>query len=216
VYTHILFDLDGTLTDPATGVLNSLRYALQQFGFEEEDDGVLTRFIGPPLAESFREIYSFSDQQVVEAIRHYRDYYSRVGLYENVVYPGIPEMLAALCTQGKRLYVATTKMTAFAEIVLKHFSLDRYFLRVIGGHPDGTRTAKNEIIAEILTGIPQPHKSNTVMVGDRKYDIIGARAHNLDTVAVTYGYGSADELAAENPLATVESVQALRHLLTEC
>lgn len=211
MYTHILFDLDGTLTDPAPGILRSLRYALEKLGIAEEDDGTLIQFIGPPLTESFRSVYGLEAAVVEEAIRNYREHHWESGLYENAVYPGIPELLAKLHGEGRTLYIATTKMTSFAEKVLEHFGLAHFFARIIGGHPDGTRTDKREIIGEILSGIADPGR--VVMVGDRKFDILGAKAHSIDSVAVTYGYGSEQELLPVNPTYVVDSVEKLTALL---
>ncbi|NLZ39115.1 MAG: HAD family hydrolase [Firmicutes bacterium] len=213
MYKHILFDLDGTLTDPAAGIIASLRYALTQMGVQEEDEEKYRLFIGPPLKDSFREMYGFNDKQIDEAIKLYREHYSRSGLYDNKVFPGITDLLARLKADERKLYVATTKMTAFAEIVLKHFALEHYFTKVVGGNPDGSRTAKVEIIAEILRDINPAEYKKTVMIGDRKYDLIGAKAHGINSIAVTYGYGTEEELRAQKPTHLVHSVAELSALL---
>jgi phosphoglycolate phosphatase len=215
MYRHILFDLDGTLTDPAPGIIRSLRYALGKMGVEENtDDQSLLHFIGPPLAESFQAFYHFSGDLLGEVIGHYREHYGAEGLYDNTVYPGMKELLAALQSQGRILYVATTKLTSFAHMVLDHFNLSTYFNVVVGGLPDGTRTAKSEIIKEILATIPTGERASAVMVGDRKYDIIGARTWQMDTIAVTYGYGSQAELTAEEPTYVAGSVEELAYILS--
>ena len=213
MYQYVLFDLDGTLTDPAAGIISSLRHALQKMGVDEEDEEKYRLFIGPPLKDSFRTMFTFNEEQVEEAIRLYREHHSVSGLYENKAIPGVREMLEALQAAGKKLYIATTKMTAFAEQILKHFELDKYFTLIIGGNPDGTRTAKKEIIAAILQTIPAEERRSAVKVGDRMFDLIGAKAHGLDTIAVTYGYGTEDELRAENPTYIVHFVAELAALL---
>ncbi|MDW7650729.1 MAG: HAD-IA family hydrolase [Bacillota bacterium] len=213
MFDHILFDLDGTLTDPIKGILCSLRHTLARFNIEEEDEERLRLFIGPPLFESFRTLYGFNQLQTDEAIRHYREHHAVDGLYDNKVFAGIPELLEELKGNGKRLYVATTKMTSFAEEILDHFDMKKYFSMIVGGNPDGTRTAKQEIIAEILTETGDTAGNKIVMIGDRKYDIIGAKAHGLTAVGVTYGYGSEEELRAQKPDYLVHSVAELSSLL---
>ncbi|HZK24575.1 MAG TPA: HAD hydrolase-like protein [Oscillospiraceae bacterium] len=215
MYKHILFDLDGTLTDPAAGIISSLRHALAQMGVDEEDEEKFRLFIGPPLKDSFRTMYAFSEEQVDQAIAIYREHHGVSGLYENKVFPGIREMLADLRADGRKLYVATTKMTAFAELILKHFALDTYFTKIVGGHPDGTRTAKAEIIADILQDIPQAERQAVVMVGDRMFDVVGANAQGIDAIAVTYGYGQEEELQAENPTHIAHSVAELVTILRQ-
>lgn len=213
MFSHILFDLDGTLTDPAEGILNSLRYALSKYNIEENDQDRLKAFIGPPLHESFRTLYNFNEEETKEIIGHYREFYAMDGLYQNFVIAGIPELLRELKQAGKQLYVATTKLTGFAQQVLDHYALSQYFTLVIGGNEDGTRTAKVEIIDEILSTIPGVEKSRVVMIGDRKYDIIGAKAHDIKTIAVTFGYGAEAELKGEKPDYLVDSVAELTQLL---
>lgn len=211
MFDHILFDLDGTLTDPAEGILRSLRHALGKFDILEEDDEKLRICIGPPLVETFCVLVG--PERTDEAIRHYREHHEVAGLMENREIEGIRALLQGLFENGKKLYVATTKLTSFAEKVLEHFNLLSYFSLVIGGNPDGTRTAKSEIIAEILVTIPGVAKEKIVMIGDRKYDMIGAKANGIMTVAVTYGYGSETELRAQKPHYLVRSVDELARLL---
>ncbi|MCW3490581.1 HAD hydrolase-like protein [Dethiobacter alkaliphilus] len=215
MFKHILFDLDGTLTDPVEGILRSLRHTLEHFGLEQEDENQLKAFIGPPLADSFRSLYGFNEEQVAEAICLYRAHYAEDGIFGNKVMPGMVELLTRLQSEGKKMYVATTKMTAFAEQVLEIFKLDGFFSLVIGGNPDGTRTAKREIIAEILEVIPPREQKQAVMIGDRKYDIIGAKAHGMASIAVTFGYGSETELKNEEPDYLVSSVSELTRLLCQ-
>ena len=146
-YTTILFDLDGTLTDPQVGITKSVQYALRCMGIEEPDLAKLIHFIGPPLAESFRECYGMSNDQARQAVQYYREYFSVTGIYENGVYAGIPELLSQLVSSRKELAVATSKPQIFANQILQHFSLAEYFSVVAGSNLDGTRVEKAEVIA---------------------------------------------------------------------
>lgn len=213
MFTHILFDLDGTLTDPAEGIFRSLRHTLLQFGLQEVDEKRLKSFIGPPLYESFRTMYGFNEQQVQEAVGYYRAHHAQDITYGNKVIPGIMDLLLRLHNEGKNLYVATTKMSDFAHRVLTSFQLECFFTQVVGSNPDGTRTAKREIIGEILKSIPQDERNGVVMIGDTKYDLIGAKANGVKSIAVTYGYGSEAELRHENPEYLVHTVAELDRFL---
>jgi phosphoglycolate phosphatase len=213
-YQYILFDLDGTLTDPGVGIINSVRYALHQYGLDGDPE-FLRRFIGPPLIDSFMEYYGFTEEQAREAVEYYREYYRTSGIIENQVYPGIPQLLKTLDERGKKLVLATSKPTAFARQVLAHFQIDRYFADklVIGSYLDGRRTNKAEVIAAALALLP-PEKEKTVMVGDRKFDIEGARANGIAAIAVTFGYGERAELEAAGPTYFAHTVPELLAMLT--
>jgi phosphoglycolate phosphatase len=197
-YNNVLFDLDGTLTDPKTGITKSVQYALAKAGIIETDLSRLIPFIGPPLQQSFMEYYSFTEAQAWEAVTAYREYFRVTGIYENERYEGIPELLTALLAQGRRLFVATSKPQVFADVVIRHFNLLPYFTAVYGSELDGTRADKGELIRYLLTkeNLAAEH---TIMVGDRKHDIIGAKKNNIAAVAVGYGYGSTEELEAAAP-----------------
>lgn len=197
-YSNVLFDLDGTLTDPKTGITKSVQYALNKAGINEPDLDKLIPFIGPPLHQSFMDFYGFSDAQAWEAVNAYREYFPVTGIYENLRYDGIPELLAALRAQGRRLFVATSKPKVFADIVIRHFELGSYFTAVYGSELDGTRTDKGELIRYLLAE-EQLDKSATIMIGDRKHDIIGAHKNQLPAIAVGYGYGSTQELRDASP-----------------
>lgn len=197
-YNNVLFDLDGTLTDPKTGITKSVQYALAQAGIIETDLSRLIPFIGPPLHQSFMEYYSFTEAQAWEAVTAYREYFKVTGIYENERYEGIPELLTALLAQGRRLFVATSKPQIFADVVIRHFNLLPYFTAVYGSELDGTRADKGELINYLLTkeNLVAEH---TIMVGDRKHDIIGAKKNNIAAIGVGYGYGSTEELKAAAP-----------------
>ncbi|HTK12152.1 MAG TPA: HAD family hydrolase [Ktedonobacteraceae bacterium] len=211
-YQTILFDLDGTLTDPKPGITKSIQYALAHLHIPIHDLETLTPFIGPPLSESFQRYYDLSPEQTQEAIRYYREYFADTGLYENAVYPEIPALLSALQRAGKRLAVATSKPTIFAERILAHFQLNQYFDIVAGSEFDGTNSEKADVIATVLRKLPGSTAQTTVMIGDRKHDIVGAQKNDLHSIAVAYGYGTLEELQLAAPTyfaATVSELVAL-------
>lgn len=213
-YRLILFDLDGTLTDPKPGITRAVRYALEHLGVAVDDPDTLTPFIGPPLHHSFARFYGFDDERVREAIRLYRAYFETTGLYENAVYPGIPQVLERLRAAERRLAVATSKPTIYAQRIVDHFGLGEYFAEVVGSHLDMTRSDKAEVIAAALDAFPDDAREDVVMIGDREHDILGARACRLDSIGVTYGYGSRAELEAAGATAIADSVTDLSALLS--
>ena len=212
MYETILFDLDGTLTDPKPGITKSVRHALGKFGIDVASLDDLVPFIGPPLAQSFRDFYGFSERQSLEAVGHYREYFSDKGLYENRVYDGIPELLEALAARGRTAAVATSKPTVFAQKIIGHFGLSGFFRGIFGSNMDNTRTDKAEVIAHALAELGRG-AAGTVMVGDRKHDIIGARKHGMDSIGVSYGYGSPGELRDAGPNRIVGSARELAEAL---
>ena len=175
-YTLLLFDLDGTLTDPMEGITRSVQYSLRHFGIEVTDLCSLTPFIGPPLAESFREFYGFDDGRIPEAIRLMREYFSERGWRENRLYDGMPQLLERLCASGLTLAVATSKPVVFARRILDHFDLARYFAFVGGAELDGSRQAKADVIAHVLQGLGGVDPATCLMIGDRRHDVAGAAA----------------------------------------
>lgn len=212
VYDTILFDLDGTLTDPQLGITRSVAYALAKFGITVPDRAALIPFIGPPLHESFARVYGFDRAQAFQAVAYYREYFTDTGLYENAVYPGIPALLADLTAHGRRLVLATSKPTVYATRILEHFHLAHYFTAIAGSNLDGTRTAKADVIAHARSLLATP-PTRAVMVGDREHDIIGAQANGLDTIAVLFGYGTLNEITAAQPTQTAATVAELATLL---
>ena len=195
-YDTVLFDLDGTLTDPGEGITNSVAYALRQFGIENTDRTQLYKFIGPPLKESFIKYYGFSDQQAEEAVAQYRVYFAPKGLFENKVYPGVPQLLAQLRAKGYKLLLATSKPEGFPVQSLEHFGLLEYFDVAAGATMDGSRVAKADVIAYALQKAGVTDRTRAVMVGDRLHDVEGAKAQGLACIGVLYGYGDAAELTA--------------------
>ena len=212
MYQHLLFDLDGTLTDPGEGITNSVAYALQKRGIEVADRSELYRFIGPPLAKSFMQYYGLSEADATQAVTDYREYFVPHGMFENKVYAGIPECLAALTASGKRLIVATSKPEKFAIQILEHFGLLPYFDRVYGATMDLSRSKKGDIIAYALSEEKiSPDKA--LMIGDRHHDIDGAHENGLAAVGVLYGYGDREEHEAAGAEFIVATVGELGELL---
>ena len=191
----ILFDLDGTLTDPKEGITKSVQHALQAYGIDEPDLDKLCPFIGPPLSDSFKEYYGFSEAQAREAIGHFHEYFTKQGMFENKVYPGIREMLTRLKDAGLTLAVSTSKPEPFAIQILEHFDLLSYFTLVGGADMEEIRVRKGDVIAYTLDRLgTTPEESKVIMVGDRKHDVEGAKKTGLSVVGVLYGYGSREEL----------------------
>lgn len=262
MYQYILFDLDGTLTDPKLGITTCVQYALHKLGIEEPDRDRLEPFIGPPLLDSFREFYGLDDEKGRQAVAYYRERFSTVGLFENEIYPGIGEMLARLQKVGRHLAVASSKPTVFVTKILEHFKILDYFEVIVGSELDGTRADKEEVIEEALRQLLGGEKlektvhetaeadpdssmqktasdtadrcctaaachiskdvtsmtdmagnSDIVMVGDRKYDIEGAKAFQIVSVGVSYGYAAAGELSAAGADMIVDTVEDLERVL---
>ncbi len=217
----VLFDLDGTLTDPGLGISNSVIYALDKFGISVEDRSELYKFIGPPLLNSFMDFYGFDEEKASQAVTYYRELYNVTGKYENEVYAGVPEMLQKLKEQGCHLLVATSKPEFLAKDILEHFSLSQYFCVIAGSDLEGVRNTKGKVIDYALKQFAKQMdisieqiKENAIMVGDRFHDIHGAKENEIASVGVLYGYGNREELeqagtdyVAEKPENVVLAVQ---------
>lgn len=210
---YIFFDLDGTLTDPMTGITRSVQYALKSYGIEEPDLEKLTPFIGPPLKDSFMKYYGFSEEKATEAIGRYREYFAVTGIFENQVYDGIPEMLQNLRDAGKTLLVATSKPEVFAEQILEHFHLRDYFAFVGGASMDEVRVKKEDVIAYVMDTVGICDRNTAVMIGDREHDILGARKNQMDSIGVLFGYGSREELEEAGADAIAGTVKELESIL---
>ncbi|MDE6620349.1 MAG: HAD hydrolase-like protein [Lachnospiraceae bacterium] len=219
MYNYILFDLDGTLTDPKLGITSSVQYALRAVGIEEPSLDKLEPFIGPPLADSFREFYGLDEEQIQTAIARYRERFASQGIYENEIYPGIAAMLAKLKADGKKLSIASSKPTEFVERILDYFEIRTYFDIVIGSNMDGTRSKKEEVVEEALrqmlpSGMTSDEKKAKVaMVGDRRFDIEGAKEHGITAVGVSFGYAPEGELERAGADFIVGTVSALLEVL---
>lgn len=214
-YEYILFDLDGTLTDPKEGITRAVAYALKSFGINVSNLDELEPFIGPPIRDSFQLFYSLTLLQAEEAVRKYREYFSVRGKFENEVYPGIFELLGKLKRQGKKLIVATSKPTEYSIQILEHFNLLTFFDFVAGSEMDGKRSHKEELIQYAFEMNHITDLSKVLMIGDRNFDIIGANKVGIDSVGVLYGYGNRQEHEDAGATYIVESVEELEQLLTE-
>lgn len=244
MFRYILFDLDGTLTDPKLGITTCVQYALRSFGIEEECLDKLEPFIGPPLIESFKQFYGFSQEQALAAQEKYRERFSVTGWQENELYPGIDTMLKTLKEHDVKLAVASSKPEVFVEKILVHFGIREYFAAVVGSELDGRRINKDEVVLEALQrlgviaqedvesylsdrkfsddalknkngakGAESLKNTMCAMVGDRKFDVEGAKAMNLVSVAVSYGYAQGEELKLAQPDYIVDTVEELRKIL---
>lgn len=213
MYQTILFDLDGTLTDPGEGITNSVAYALEKFEIKNEDRSQLYKFIGPPLKNSFMEFFGFSEEDALKAIAYYRERFREKGMFENKVYDGIVELLSKLKHAGKKLIVATSKPEEFTLTILKHFDLLQYFDFVAGATMDGSRSEKEEIIHYALEHCQIENLDETVMVGDRKFDILGAKANGIDSIGVLFGYGSLEELEMAGATYIADSPEMVEELV---
>ena len=208
-YTHIFFDLDGTLTDPGLGITNAVRYALERWGIRVDDRRALYPFIGPPLVDSFMRFYGFSAADARAAVDVYREYFAEKGIFENEVYPGIPELLSRLKKAGLKLVMATSKPEPFALRIAEHFGLAKYFDCVAGAAMDETRTQKWEVVEYALSRCGVTDRAAVLMVGDREHDVLGAARCGIRTLGVLYGYGSREELESAGAVAVADSVEAV-------
>lgn len=212
-YSTILFDLDGTLTDPEKGICGCVQYAMQKTGRPVEPIERYHRYIGPPLLRSFEVYANATPEEAQELLGHYRERFSTVGLFENEVYPGIPELLRDLKAAGAAIAVATGKPTVYSEQILEHFALRQYIDVVSGISLDREPLDKCEVIQHALYSLGVSDRSGCVMVGDRSHDAIGAKMAHVDFIGVLYGYGSREELEAEEAPVIADSVAALRSIL---
>lgn len=212
MYKTVLFDLDGTLTDPGLGITNSVAYALKKYGIEVEERETLYSFIGPPLNESFKMYYSFSDEKAMEAILYYREYFGNKGIFENEVYEGIRQLLRKIKASGRKIVLATSKPEEFALRILEHFELTEYFDVVAGASMDEKRNKKGDVIKYALEKGCLTAE-DAVMIGDREHDIFGAQENGIDTIGVLYGYGSKDELEKAGTMYIAETVDDIFALL---
>ena len=212
-YQYILFDLDGTLTDPKLGITKSIQYALKHFRINVSSLDSLIPFIGPPLKDSFMEYYHFDEQNALEAVEKYREYFKETGIFENNLYSGIDGLLQELTKADKTLLVATSKPIVFAKRILEYFDIKKYFVFLSGSELDGTRSMKSEVIQYALKESNITDLSRVVMIGDRKYDVLGAREVGIDSIGVLYGYGDYNELEGAGATYLARDIQAVRDIL---
>lgn len=208
MYKAILFDLDGTLTESGEGITKSVQYALEKLGKPEEDLDALKVFVGPPLMEQFMKYADLDEETARRAVEIYRERYSTIGIFENRPYPGVAHMLEELKKKGYVLAVASSKPEYFVKKILAHFELEGYFEEAVGSEMNGSRTNKTEVIEETLSRLHlENHRDQVLMVGDKEHDILGARKAGVECLAVSYGYGTMEELTEAKPLQIADSAE---------
>jgi len=214
-YTHILFDLDGTLTDSRSGISNSLQYALLQMKIDGYSEEIMDRFIGPPLQDGFKNLFGLDEPNANLATAHFRTYFGDKGWHENEPYQGIHELLEALHRSGKHVYVVTSKLEKYAQMIIRHFDFDRYIDDLVGAEASGKHSGKGQLIAQLMERQHIRASAAVVMVGDTHYDLIGAKENSISGIAVSYGYGYGDQdaFSACNPDFLVDTVGGLAGLL---
>lgn len=212
---YVFFDLDGTITDSREGIINGFVHALEHFGIKVEDRKYLERFIGPSLADSFRNEYGFNEEQVAQAIAKYREYYSVIGLKESVLYEGIKELIIDLTKNNKNVILATAKPQVFSEKILENYGIKQYFKFVSGATLDGSRGKKGDIIRYALENLGPVNIDECIMIGDRYHDIQGAKENNMKSIGVTYGFGSEEELKKAGADYIAHNAEELRNIILE-
>ena len=208
----ILFDLDGTLTDSGEGIMNCAVFALSHFGIPAPTEAELRTFVGPPLTETFAR-FGVPKDRLEEAVRVYRSRYLPIGKFENHPYPGIRELLEKLKSDGHTLYVATSKPEVTSIEILEHFGMDGYFDRICGASTDFSRNSKEAVIAYLLDTCGA--RENAVMVGDTAYDVIGAKAHGIPTIGVSWGYGLTADMENAGAVAIAHTMDELYEYLSK-
>jgi phosphoglycolate phosphatase len=212
-YQYLIFDLDGTLSDPQTGIYNGFRHALTNMNREQIDPSIFHELIGPPLQDSMRKYFFDNEEDVWKAIGYFRAYYSTTGLFENELYAGIETLLFELSRLNKQLFVATNKPQPFAEKILTHFNIASLFQSIHGVDLNKAIVSKEELIEKIIHTIGATNLQNMVMIGDTKYDIIAAKQFGMDTIGLTYGFGTLDSIVEAAPTFVLHSVEELHHFL---
>jgi len=208
---YILFDLDGTIIDPKEGITKSIAYALDHYNIHIEDLDSLCKYIGPPFREIFMEDYGFSREEVEKVLSKYRERFSKLGVYESTLYLGMDDLLKNL--RDKKLIVATSKPTIFAEKILDYHNIKQYFHFIGGCELDGERSTKEEVIKYVLDYNHISSRDEVVMIGDRKYDVFGAKENDIESIGVLYGYGGFEELSSAGADYLVETVEDLLKLI---
>lgn len=212
-YQYLFFDLDGTLTDPGLGITNSIMYSLSKFNIIVEDRSKLYKFIGPPLMESYEKYFGFDEEKCRQAVNYYREYFGVKGLFENEVYPGIPQFLEKCKGAGYKLVLATSKPEHYAVEIMKHFSLAEYFDCMCGSNFDASLETKADVIREAMRRCSIEAKKEVLMIGDRMHDILGARECGLDSAGVLWGYGNREEFQENGAKYIIRDLDEFQSLL---
>lgn len=212
-YNHIIFDLDGTLSDSRKGIYNATFFMCEKMGIQTPTTGQLTDLIGPPLQEGLRKVFGLDDKYIDIAVKTFREYYSEKGLFENELFPGVVSLLSTLAKEGRQLYIATSKFEIYAWKVLQFFKIQGYFADIAGADYNGLKAGKDSLILTLLqrNGISDP--DNIVLIGDSKYDIEAAGSLGIDSIGVAYGFSSFEEMTGYNPDYIVSNIDELHHLL---
>lgn len=212
-FSHIIFDLDGTLTDNTEGIKNSLMYSLEQLHITNYSEEILDQFIGPPLQWGFKTLFGLNEQNTKLAVDYFRTYYGENGWHQNTPYDGIMEMLAELEYQGKKMFIATSKLEKYALKIIQHFEIDKYIIQ-LKGIDYGGKSTKSELIVGLMTRHQIVPSGEVVMVGDTLFDIEGGKENEISTIAVNYGFGVEEKLKSAHPDFFVEDVEELFELLS--
>lgn len=213
MYNIVLFDLDGTLTDPGEGITNSVAYALNKFNIKVEDKKELYNFIGPPLIDSFMKYYGMNYEDGLKAVEYYREYFGVTGIFENTMFDGIPELLDSIKKSGRKISLATSKPEQYAVRILEHFDLTKYFDFIGAATMDESRSKKVDVITYTLDKLGVTDKSEVVMIGDRHHDIDGANQNGLDSIGVLFGYGDRNELEKAGATYIAETINDINKFL---
>ncbi len=212
-FSHIIFDLDGTLTDNTQGIKNSLKYALGQMHVDNFTEQILEQFIGPPLQWGFSNLFGMNERNTKLAVEYFREYFGENGWHQNEPYPGILEMLDELDNTGLRMYIATSKLEKYASKIVAHFDIDKYIIQLKGADYGGKKAGKSAIISELMEAQQLQSSNEIVMIGDTVFDIEGGKENRLATIAVTYGFGKEDALRESKPDFMVDTVGELFEIL---
>lgn len=212
-FTQIIFDLDGTLSDPVEGIRNSLEYAMKKLGIPSETDDLIRQYIGPPLHEIFQSGLGLDPEQTEEGVCYFREYYGSKGLYENILYPGIDRLLAKIKQQGAEIHLATSKLEKYALQVLEFHKIRKYFSVIAGATYKGSGAGKSNLIRQVLEKRAQFPPDTFLMVGDTPYDILGAKSAGIKSMGVLYGFGTEQELNRARPNYLIGSVIDLERFL---
>ena len=215
MYKYIFLDLDGTVTESAEGILNSVAYALEKLGHPVEDKNVLRPFIGPPLSESFREFYGFDEETTALGVKYYREYYPEKGIFENRLYDGIKDLLKKLSDSGRTVALATSKPEPFAVRILEHYGVAEYFDLIAGSTFDASRNDKTSVLRYAVEKCGVTELDSAIMVGDRKHDVIGAHEVGMKCAYVLFGYGSREEAEKYKADHIIEDVAGLGKFLLD-
>ena len=211
----ILFDLDGTLVDSGEGIMKSVQYALEAFGIQEEDASKLKRFVGPPLIHSFTTFYNLSEEEAQEAIRKYRERYVPIGLYESALYPGVKQCLEALKARGYLIGVASSKPEKFCRLLMERYEVIDLFDEIVGATTDGRIHTKDEVLGEVFRRWSNVPREEMCLIGDTIFDVEGANKMGIPCIAVSYGYGSAQEMLKAGAIGLCHSMSEIPEKISE-